>query len=280
MTEHLYSLYGGYCNPIIAFPQIFTQAVAVSLVPAISAHFAKKDSGRVNDTTNLGYRTTMIMGFPCALGLFVIAEPILKLMYFRQPKSCEEAAPIMMIMAISVIFLAHMQTSVSVLQAVGKQLLPVRNLAFACIGKVVVTYLTVSIHAINVKGAAIGTMFAYIVTLLLNEYSVKKYTGLKHQISLTYVKTRRSGSRYGGRYIRSVPVGYVYSCRTRRQRGKCGRRSGGDIMRGGGIRNSSVRFQGDKNGRTGQLPGWETAREDTPKVPSEGTFKVKTSDSR
>ena len=68
-----------------------------------------------------------------------------------------------------------MQTSVSVLQAVGKQLLPVRNLAFACIGKVVVTYLTVSIHAINVKGAAIGTMFAYIVTLLLNEYSVKKY---------------------------------------------------------------------------------------------------------
>ena len=101
-------------------------------MPAISAHFAKKDSGRVNDTTNLGYRTTMIMGFPCALGLFVIAEPILKLMYFRQPKSCEEAAPIMMIMAISVIFLAHMQTSVSVLQAVGKQLLPVRNLAFAC----------------------------------------------------------------------------------------------------------------------------------------------------
>ena len=64
VTEHLYSLYGGYCNPIIAFPQIFTQAVAVSLVPAISAHFAKKDSGRVNDTTNLGYRTTMIMGFP------------------------------------------------------------------------------------------------------------------------------------------------------------------------------------------------------------------------
>ncbi len=188
VTEHLYGLYGGYCNSIIAFPQIFTQAVAVSLVPAISAHFAKKDSGRVNDTTNLGYRTTMIMGFPCALGLFVIAEPILKLMYFRQPKSCEEAAPIMMIMAISVIFLAHMQTSVSVLQAVGKQLLPVRNLAFACIGKVVVTYLTVSIHAINVKGAAIGTMFAYIVTLLLNEYSVKKYTGLKHQISLTYVR--------------------------------------------------------------------------------------------
>ncbi len=188
VTEHLYSLYGGYCNPIIAFPQIFTQAVAVSLVPAISAHFARKDPKRVNDTINLGYRTTMIMGLPCAIGLFVIAEPILKLMYFRQPQSCEEAAPIMMIMAISVIFLAHMQTSVSVLQAVGKQFLPVRNLAFACVGKVAVTYMTVSIHAINVKGAAIGTMFAYVVTLMLNEYSVKKYTGLKHEISLTYIR--------------------------------------------------------------------------------------------
>lgn len=187
-TKHMFSLYEGYCTPIIAFPQIFTQAVAVSLVPAISGHFAQKEGLKVNETIRLGRRTTMIMGFPCAFGLFILAEPILKLMYYQQPQSCEEAAPIMMIMAISVIFLAHMQTSVSILQAIGKQFIPVRNLAFASIGKVAVTYYTVGINSINVKGAAIGTAIAYIITLLLNDYSVKKYTGVRQDFILTYLR--------------------------------------------------------------------------------------------
>lgn len=187
-TEHLYSLYGGYCNPIIAFPQIFTQAVAVSLVPAISRNFAVNNATEVNETIKLGYRTTMIMGFPCAFGLFFLAEPILKLLYFEQPESCREAAPIMMLLAIGVIFLAHMQTSTSVLQAIGKQMIPVRNLAIGCVFKVFVTYFTVGIHVINVKGAAIGTLVAYFVAMTLNDLSVHKYTGVRHNISLTYLR--------------------------------------------------------------------------------------------
>lgn len=187
-TKHMFSLYEGYCTPIIAFPQIFTQAVAVSLVPAISVYFAQRNKTKVNEMINLGRRTTMIMGFPCAFGLFIIAEPILKFMFYRQPQSCEEAAPIMMIMAISVIFLAHMQTSVSILQAIGKQFIPVRNLAVASVGKVIITYYTVGINSINVKGAAVGTAVAYIITLLMNDYSVKKYTGIKHDFILTYIK--------------------------------------------------------------------------------------------
>lgn len=188
VTEHLYSLYGGYCNSIIAFPQIFTQAVAVSLVPAVSKHFAVNNTLEVQETVKLGYRTTMIMGIPCALGLFVLAEPILKLLYFKQADSCHEAAPIMMILAIGVIFLAHMQTSTSVLQAVGKQMIPVRNLAIGCVFKVFVTYFTVGIHVINVKGAAIGTLVAYSVAMILNDRAVHKYTGVKHNINMTYLR--------------------------------------------------------------------------------------------
>lgn len=188
VTEHLYSLYGGYVNPLIAFPQIFTQAVAISLVPAISKHFAVNNVQGVKDTVKLGYRTTMIMGLPCGIGIFVLAEPILKTLYFEQPKSCHEAAPIMMIMALGVILLSHMQTSTSVLQSIGKQTVPVKNLAIGCIGKVVITSATVGIHVINVKGAAIGTLFAYAIAAILNDRAVKKYTGVSHNISTAYIR--------------------------------------------------------------------------------------------
>ncbi len=187
-AKTLYGLLSGFCNSLIAFPQVFTQAVAVSLVPAIAAAFKVRNSRGVQEHIQLGYRTTMIMAFPCALGIFALAEPIMILLYPEQKASAVAAVPTLMIMAISVIFLAITQTSVGVLQSIGKQMLPVIHLAIGCVGKVILTFILVGIHDINIKGAAIGTMFAYVVALILNNRSVKQYTGVKFDYDLTYVR--------------------------------------------------------------------------------------------
>ena len=76
-AKSLYGLLSGFCNSLIAFPQVFTQAVAVSLVPAVAAAFKIKNKNGVQENIKLGYRTTMIMAFPCAFGIFALAEPIL-----------------------------------------------------------------------------------------------------------------------------------------------------------------------------------------------------------
>ena len=134
-AKSLYGLLSGFCNSLIAFPQVFTQAVAVSLVPAIAAAFKLRDKKNVQENIKLGYRTTMIMAFPCAFGIFALAEPILLLLYPAQKASAIAAVPTLMIMAISVIFLAITQTSVGVLQSIGKQMVPVVHLGLGCVGK-------------------------------------------------------------------------------------------------------------------------------------------------
>ncbi len=105
-AKTLYGLLSGFCNSLIAFPQVFTQAVAVSLVPAIAAAFKVHNRQGVQENIQLGYRTTMIMAFPCAFGIFALAEPIMILLYSDQKASAIAAVPTLMIMAISVIFLA------------------------------------------------------------------------------------------------------------------------------------------------------------------------------
>jgi len=187
-ANSLYGLFSGFCNSLIAFPQVFTQAVAVSLVPAVAACYKLRDKGGIKSNIKLGYRTTMIMAFPCAFGIFALAEPILLLLYPKQPESAHEAVPILMIMAISIIFLAITQTSTGVLQSIDRQMVPVKHLALGCVGKVVVTFVLVGIPAINVKGAAWGTMFAYCVALVLNNRSVRKYTNTQIDYKLTYAK--------------------------------------------------------------------------------------------
>ncbi|MDD7718710.1 MAG: polysaccharide biosynthesis protein [Eubacteriaceae bacterium] len=187
-AKSMYGQLSGFCNSLIAFPQVFTQAVAVSLVPAVAAAFRMKDKESIQSNIQLGYRTTMIMACPCAVGIFALAEPILLMLYPAQKASAIAAVPTLMIMALSVVFLAIDQTSTGILQAIGKQNLPVVNLFIGCLGKIVITYVLVGIKAVNIKGAAIGTIFAYVVSLLLNNTAIKKHTGTKINYDITYVR--------------------------------------------------------------------------------------------
>ena len=187
-ATNLYGMLSGFCNSLIAFPQVFTQAVAVSLVPAISASFMRREREKVKENVELGIRTTLIMAFPCALGIFALAEPILRLLYIKQQASAVAAAPTLMIMSISVIFLAVAQTYTGILQGIGKQTVPVKNLAIGAVVKIAVTFILVGIKPINIKGAAIGTMVAYIIALILNQRAVHKYTDAKLDFTLSYLK--------------------------------------------------------------------------------------------
>lgn len=58
------------------------------------------------------------------------------------------------------------------LQGVGKQFIPVINMCFGAVAKVVLTYWLTGIPEINVKGAAIGTVAAYIIASVLNLMAV------------------------------------------------------------------------------------------------------------
>jgi stage V sporulation protein B len=166
----------------------------------------QKDMGFLHSNIQLGLRTAMLAGFPCAVGLLVLAQPIMTLLYPFQRESALAAAPILMIMAVGVIFLSTVQTLTGVLQGVGKQLIPVRNLAIGAVVKIGITWWLVGIYAVNVKGAAIGTVCAYLVAAVLNLLAIHKHTGTTFDLSLTFLKPGISalimgGAAYGGYQI-------------------------------------------------------------------------------
>lgn len=187
-AKSMYGLISAFCSSLISFPQIFTQAVAISLVPAIAKAAAVHDQEGIQENVSLGYRTTMIMAFPCAVGIFALAKPILFLLYPSQLESAEAAVPTLMIMAVGVISLAISQTATGTLQAIGKQNIPVKNLLLGCVAKVIITYILVGVRSLNIMGAAIGTVVAYTIDFTLNNRAVAKYTGVKFDYVLTYFK--------------------------------------------------------------------------------------------
>lgn len=190
-TEAAKDLYGqltSMADPIIGFPQVFMQAIIVSIVPMVSAAKRVDDREGLNDTIALGFRMTTIIAMPCAAGLLVLAKPSLLLLYPLQVESAISATPCLQVLALGFIFLALVTTMTGILQGLTKQNWPVINLAIGIAIKIIITWILVGIQSINIVGAAIGTLCAYLTAATLDYLCVRRFTGVRIPVKQTVIK--------------------------------------------------------------------------------------------
>ena len=185
-AKGLYGQLGGFVGSLVYLPQVLIYAVAISLVPLVSAAHRIGDHVALRDNVSLGIRLASIIGFPCAAGLMALSEPIMLLIYPAQAESAISASEILFTMSAGIFFLSASQTLTGVLQGVGKQGIPVRNLMLGILLKIAITWILTGIPSINIQGAAIGTVVAFATAGILNLYAVRKYTGTEINIWKTF----------------------------------------------------------------------------------------------
>lgn len=179
-TSQATSLFGqlsGMAAVLISLPTIFTISISTSLVPAVSEALANNNRKLLNERLNYGLRAGMIISFPSAAGLFILAVPICDLLY-----ATPEAGFPLEALAFSAISLAAFQLSSAGLQGIGKAQIGMQHLIITGILKVIFNYSLTSIPALNIQGAAIGTVLAFTIGSALNIYSLRKLTGVEYEI--------------------------------------------------------------------------------------------------
>ncbi|MFT6732288.1 MAG: putative peptidoglycan lipid II flippase [Polaribacter sp.] len=73
-----------YSDRMLEFPLgIFAIAIATVILPSLSRHHNKNEPDEFNYTMNWGLRLVFLIGVPAALGLYVMAEPILLTVFQR-----------------------------------------------------------------------------------------------------------------------------------------------------------------------------------------------------
>ena len=178
----------GTAQTLINFPQVFSTAVAMSLVPAITDAFTRRQMNKLSVTADAGVKMSLIIGLPCGIGLFMLAEPIIALLYPSiGPAKHASSGALLEILSIGVIFLTLVQAFTAILQSVNKQFHPVKNLALGLVVKVALSYVLIGIPSININGAAVSTTVAYFFVALFNWLDIKK---TKIRINLIKVSSR------------------------------------------------------------------------------------------
>lgn len=208
-AKKLYGLMGGYTDPIVGMPFVFVDAICISLMPAVTTAFTLKKKAELDGHIKAGLKTLMIITYPCMIGLMVLAKPILTMLYFKKTDEAIMAVPTLQILSVTIVLLAIMRAFSTCLQGIGKMLLPVWNLFLGALVKAAVSYVLVGIPALNVNGAAIGSIAAYVTAGILNYLALRKYAGVSLDVKSIFVTPFYSALIMGAGAIASYKLFFL-----------------------------------------------------------------------
>lgn len=171
-AQAAYGAYSTKATAIFNLPSFFIITIGVSLVPSISAAFAKKDSVLVKRTGNLALKYSSIIAFACALGLSAVSQPTIQLIFSG---STPLAGELLSILSLSLVAVGFTNVTTYMLQAIGKAYQTVVSTVVGVILKSILTFLL--LEPLGIYGAPVATNIAYPVMFIINLIYIKKYLG-------------------------------------------------------------------------------------------------------
>lgn len=180
----MYGIFSGQYLVLINLPVAIASAVSTAMIPSVSASYTKGDVKYTNHRLNEALRLTMLVTIPCAVGLAVLAEPIISLLFSG---AASVASRILSAGSISVVFYSLSTITNGVLQGIGKPAEPVKNSSISLLIHVVVLFGILWFTDLNLYGLVIGTVLYALLTCLFNARSVKKYLNAKMDIRHIFI---------------------------------------------------------------------------------------------
>ncbi len=171
---------------VVNIPVAFASAMSSAVIPSISGSFAKGERKEAKKKIHQAIHTVMLISIPSAAGLFVLAKPVMSVL-FPQKESLELASRLLMYLAVTVIFYSLSTLSNAVLQGIGRVNIPVRNAAIALILQTGVLVPLLIYTDLGLNSLVIATVTYSFSMCILNGHSLKKAIGYREDVAKTYI---------------------------------------------------------------------------------------------
>ncbi len=156
---------------------VFITSLGYMALPAISRAYALKDKKEIKNKINFSMRVTYLLSIPSAFGLALLSESIYRYIF------ADSNGYMMMVIGAAMIPLTAIVLMQNViLQSVSQFYYVLFTLALSIIVKFTLNMTLVANPDINIYGAVISGMVAFVISLVLNHFRMRKT--LKMKISM------------------------------------------------------------------------------------------------
>ncbi|SFD01464.1 stage V sporulation protein B [Butyrivibrio sp. YAB3001] len=169
----MYGIFTRKAMVITNLPISLASAAAAAMIPEISILFAKGDKEGTSETVSKVVKVILLIAIPCAAGLLFLAKPIIMIL-FPQRVSIDEAALLLRILSVTVVFYSLSTLTNAVLQGIGRVHVPVVNAVIALVIQTIVLSGLLLFTNITDEALCIVTIVYSAMMCVLNAYSLRK----------------------------------------------------------------------------------------------------------
>ena len=167
---------------IFNMPCAFIIPITVSVLPAVTSYLTMGDDKNVRETEESAARITGLLSLPCAVGLTVLARPIMVLLGGYEGEQLELSAQFMAIQGVTVFLYAIIQYTNALLQSHGYQNVPVVNMLSSGVVRLILVYVMVGNPNLGLLGAPIGAFIGYLLIAVLNLMAIRRKVAQKPRL--------------------------------------------------------------------------------------------------
>ena len=182
-TAKEYGIYTSKYLILINVPVAIANSLSSSLIPELSKASAGGDRVRVNSSIAVAIRFAMLVSAPAAVGLAVLAKPIISLLF----GTSIEAVSLMQVGSIAVILYSVSTVSNAILQGTNNMNLPVRNAAMSLAIHIVFLLVFLNVFSLGTYGLVFANILFALLICIFNALSIKNRLLYKQEIFKTYV---------------------------------------------------------------------------------------------
>ena len=181
-----YGLYSGKAMQIINIPVAIASSMSAAIIPTIARTYEMHARQETNMKIAQAIKVTMLISIPSAVGLFVLAKPVVLLLY-PQKATVDIVAALIRTMAVAVVFYGLSTLTDAVLQGNGKVNKPVVHALAALIVQSLILVPLLLYTDLDLYALCIATVAYAFLMCVLNAFSIRKHLKYEQEMFKTFV---------------------------------------------------------------------------------------------
>ncbi len=180
----LLGIYGGEYRLLTNVPVAIASSLGTSMIPSIVASKTQRDFPAVQKKIRLTVKFNMLIAIPCAVGMGVLAGPIMRLIFGDNSALTRN---LLTLGAPAVIFFSLSTVTNAVLQGIDLMRKSVTHSAISLALHVILVYVLLQHFNMGVYGLVIGNVTFALAVCILNWLAIGKALKYRQEIKTTFL---------------------------------------------------------------------------------------------
>ena len=180
----LLGILSGKYDTLINVPLAFSNALGASLVPSLVATVKSGNKRQANSKIFMFVRFNMLIAIPSAVGLMVLAKPLLDLIFFTENN--DVSAKMLQIGSVSVIFYCLSTVTNAVHQGLDNMMVPVKSASVSLVVHMISLFIMMVVFQWGIYGVVVSKIVFAGCASMLNSHALRQKTGYVQEQKKTF----------------------------------------------------------------------------------------------